>query len=333
MGRAPVKGGSLTPDKDKEAQVQGDDMKIFMTGGTGFVGGYFTERFAQTGHEVTIVTRSAAGKRHLPAGTTVVVGDPTEAGAWQERVREHDAVINLAGASIFARWTPEARRTILESRVMTTRRIVEALDASGRKTALISASAVGYYGSETGDTVLDESSPAGRGFLARVAFEWEREAMRAALSGVRVALCRLGVVLGRKGGALEKMKPPFRYGLGSAIGSGRQWFPWIHEEDLFNIMLFLLEHNEVEGPVNCTAPYPVRNEELTREMATILNRPLIAPHVPAFLLKTLLGEFGDVFLRGQRAVPRELTVGGFHFRFPTLQEAMGDLIGSMGAAA
>lgn len=308
-------------------------MKIFMTGGTGFVGGYFAERFAQTGHDVTIVTRSAAGKKHLPAGTTIVAADPTEAGAWQDRVREHDAVINLAGASIFARWTPEARRAILESRVMTTRRIVEALEASGRTTALISASAVGYYGSGTGDALLDESSPAGRGFLARVALEWEQEAMRAALSGIRVVLCRLGVVLGKSGGALEKMTPPFRYGLGSAIGNGRQWFPWIHQEDLFSIMLFLLECDAVEGPVNCTAPYPVRNEELTRELAIALNKPLIAPHVPAFLLKALLGEFGDVFLRGQRAIPRKLRAGGFHFRFPTLQEAVGDLIGSMGAAA
>lgn len=308
-------------------------MKIFMTGGTGFVGGYFAERFAQTGHEVTIVTRSPAKLGRLPGGTTLVEGNPMAPGLWQDHVADCDAVINLAGESIFSRWTPETRKAILDSRVLTTRRVVEALAASGGKAALISASAVGYYGSDTGDALVDESSPGGDGFLAHVAGEWEREAAAAEHFRAPVVLCRLGVVLGESGGALGKMTPPFRYGLGSAIGSGTQWFPWIHQEDLFNIMLFLLEHQEVEGPVNCTAPYPVRNEELTRELANALNRPLVAPHIPAFLVKTLLGEFGDVFLKGQRAVPRKLLEKGFHFRFPTIQEAMGDLLSRMGAAA
>jgi len=311
----------------------GDSMKIFMTGGTGFVGAYFAERFAQTGHEVVIVTRSAATRRSFPGGTTLVEGNPMAPGRWQERVAGCDAVINLAGESIFNRWSPEMRQSILDSRVLTTRRVVEALADSGGKSTLISASAVGYYGSNTGDALVDETSPSGDGFLVRVAKEWEREATEAEHFGARVVLCRFGVVFGGGGGALVKMAPPFRYGLGSAIGDGRQWFPWIHQEDLFNIMLFLLEHGEIDGPLNCTAPYPVRNEELTRELANALNRPLIAPHIPAFLVKTLLGEFGDVFLKGQRAVPRRLMEKGFHFRFPTIQEAMGDLLSRMGAAA
>jgi uncharacterized protein len=308
-------------------------MKIFMTGGTGFVGGYFAGRFAQTGHEVTIVTRSAARWGRLPGGTTLVEGNPMAPGPWQDHVAGCDAVINLAGESIFNRWTPEMRQAIVDSRVLTTRRVVEALAASGGQGTLISASAVGYYGSDTGNALVDESSPGGDGFLAQVAREWEKEATGAEHFRARVVLCRLGVVLGGSGGALGKMTPPFRYGLGSTIGSGRQWFPWIHQEDLFNIMLFLLDHGEIVGPVNCTAPYPVRNEELTRELANALNRPLIAPHIPAFLVKTLLGEFGDVFLKGQRAVPRKLLEKGFHFRFPTIQEAMGDLLSRMGAAA
>lgn len=308
-------------------------MKIFMTGGTGFVGRYFAERFVRMDHEVTLVTRSAAGNKRLPGGIAVVEGDPAQPGPWQERAADHDVVINLAGASIFSRWTPEMRQAILESRVMTTRRIVEALAGSGKRTSLINASAVGFYGTDTGDALVDETFPSGDGFLARVAGEWEEEALNAEASGTRVVLCRLGVVLGRFGGALEKMTPAFRFGLGSTIGSGRQWFPWIHQEDLFHIVAFLMEHHELKGPVNCTAPYPVRNEELTRELAGAFNRPLIVPHVPAFLLKVLLGEFGDVFLKGQRAVPRKLLECGFHFRFPTLQEAVGDLLSPMGAAA
>jgi uncharacterized protein (TIGR01777 family) len=301
-------------------------MKVFMTGGTGFVGSYMTRQFTRLGHEVIVLTRSAAKGRKLPAGASVVKGDPKKPGSWQEKVGECDVIINLAGVSIFTPWTEKARRAIMESRVLTTRYLVDALAARQTEAVLLNGSAVGYYGGYEDDTVLDESSPPGSDFLSEVGQNWEAEARRAEAFGVRVVLCRFGIVMGKEGGALEKMVTPFRYFLGSPLGSGKQWFPWIHEEDLFRIMLFLAENKHIAGPVNCTAPNPVRNEEMTRLLAKALQRFVILPAVPGFVLKTVLGEFGDVLLKGQRAVPKRLLDEGFQFKFPTFYEAIQDLL-------
>ena len=301
-------------------------MKIFITGGTGFVGRFMTQRFTELGHEVAVLTRSAAKGQKLTPGVSLVQGDPNKPGLWQEKVTECDVVINLAGVSIFTFWTDNVRRAIIESRVQTTRHLVDALAARLTDTVLLNASAVGYYGGHEDDAVLDESSPAGSDFLAQVGQRWEAEARRAEEFGVRVALCRFGIVMGKGGGALDKMITPFKYFMGSALGSGRQWFPWIHQEDLFRIMLFLAENKHIAGPINCTAPHPVRNEEMTRLLARALHRFVVLPAIPGIVLKTLLGELGEVLLTGQRAIPRRLLDEGFQFKFPTFPEALRDLL-------
>ncbi|MGD9506880.1 MAG: TIGR01777 family oxidoreductase [Syntrophobacteraceae bacterium] len=303
-------------------------MKVFLTGGTGFVGGYVSRRLAESGCEVVVLSRSARPGSRLPTGVALEAGDSTRPGAWQERIAECDAVINLAGASIFTRWTKEARKEIVESRILTTRHVVDALRAGrqGKKTLLISASAVGFYGGRMDDALLEEGSPAGSDFLAGLSREWEAEARAAESAGIRVVICRFGIVFGRRGGALEKMIPAFRRGLGSPIGSGKQWFSWVHVEDLFRIMAFLMEREGLSGVVNCTAPNPVTNEELTRALAHALKRPLIAPSVPGFLVRMVLGEFGDVLLTGQRVAPKRLLEEGFQFQFPELNDALEDLV-------
>ena len=302
-------------------------MKIFITGGTGFVGKALTSRLLQDGHGVTILTRSLEKVRPLPEGASYLKGDPTDEGAWQAHVAEHDGVINLAGASIFRRWSDSAKEAIRESRVLTTKNIVKALEARrGKETHLLSASAVGYYGFQ-GDQELDEESPPGNGFLAEVTREWESAALAAEASGVRVALTRFGVVLGEGGGALEKMIPLFRWWLGSPLGSGKQWFSWIHRQDLAEIFAFLLERKEISGPVNCTAPGPVRNADMTKILGEVLKKPTFMPSVPGFVLSAVLGEFGSVLLKGQKVLPKKLLDAGFTFRFPDLRGAIEDLLG------
>jgi uncharacterized protein (TIGR01777 family) len=301
-------------------------MKIFVTGGTGFVGRYLTRRLSESGHEIFIVSRSAGKVKESIPWATMIEGDPVKPGQWQQSAGESDAAINLAGSSIFALWTDAARKRILDSRVLTTRNLVDGLWASGKEKILLNASAVGYYGSRLDDEILDENSAPGAEFMSEVCVRWEGEAERAARSGTRVALLRFGTVLGRKGGALSMMLPAFRYLLGSSMGSGRQWMPWIHEEDLFNIFTLLLNDGDISGPVNCVAPNPVRNSEFARILARTLGRPIVLPAVPAFLLRTLLGEFSNVVLRGQRVIPKRLMEAGFSFRFPTLQQALEDLI-------
>jgi hypothetical protein len=301
-------------------------MKIFMTGGTGFVGATLAKSLAEQGHEVTILTRAVRKDRATPKGVRFVEGDPIESGPWQSEVPGHDAIVNLAGASIFTRWTDQVKQTLRDSRILTTRNVVQALgDLRGKETLLLSTSAVGYYGFH-GDEDLDEQSPPGEDFLATLCRDWEKEALRAREHGARVILCRLGIVLGRKGGALEKILSPFRWGLGSNLGSGRQWFSWIHEKDLVQAYLFLLRAKGIEGPVNCAAPDPVRNSDLTRAIGKALKKPTFMPAVPGFVLKAVMGEFGSVLLEGQKVLPKALLKAGFTFRFPALQEALSDLI-------
>jgi uncharacterized protein (TIGR01777 family) len=300
-------------------------MKVFITGGTGFVGNAVVEALLGRDHEVTILTRLAPRGQPPSKRVAYVEGDPRQAGKWQERAAEHDGVINLAGASIFCRWNPANKRAIRESRIETTRNLVQGLSGrKGQETILISASGTGYYGFRE-EEGLGEDASAGHDFLAVLSQEWEAEAQKAAEHGARVALCRLGVVLGRNGGALKKMAPAFRAGLGSPLGKGNQWFSWIHETDLANIFLFLLSRKDASGPVNCTAPHPVRNRELTKELGQALRRPTFLPSVPGPLLKMALGEFAQVFLEGQCAVPTRLLALGFDFRFPILDQALADL--------
>ena len=301
-------------------------MKIFVTGGTGFVGTPLVERLAGEGHRLTVLTRTVREDRPAPRGVEYVQGDPTEKGAWQARVPGHEVVINLAGASIFARWTPEVKRRIRESRLLTTEHLVEALSGSREmQTLLLSTSAVGYYGLHE-EEQLDEASPPGDDFLAAVTREWEERALKAEDFGARVVLLRFGIVLGRGGGALQQMIPVFRRYLGSPLGNGKQWFPWIHQEDLSAIYLFILGRRDLAGPINCTSPNPVRNEDLTRALGKALGRPTFMPAVPGFVIKMIMGEFGGVLVKGQKVLPRRLLDAGFSFTFPQIDGALEDLI-------
>ena len=227
-------------------------------------------------------------------------------------------VINLAGASIFSRWTGEMKRLLRESRILTTQNLVETLEGSRVKT-FFSTSAIGYYGFHE-DEELTESSPPGSDFLARLASDWEKEARKAEDHGVRVVLTRFGIVLGEEGGALGQMVPLFKRYLGGPLGSGRQWFSWIHRDDLTQAFLFLLERPEIFGPVNFTAPNPVRNRDLAAALGKALNRPALLP-APGFMLRLVLGEFGSILLEGQKVIPQKLLQSGFHFRYPRIERS------------
>jgi uncharacterized protein (TIGR01777 family) len=301
-------------------------MKILMTGGTGFVGTTLARELTAKGHSVTVLMRKVEAGVSLPPGAISLEGDPTIRGAWQERVPEHEVFINLAGASIFTRWTDEAKRAIRESRILTTRHLVEALaPRKGRETHLFSTSGAGYYGYHE-DEELTEESPPGTDFLAMLSREWEAEAVKATEHGVRVVLCRFGIVMGRNGGMLGEIVPIFRMFLGANLGSGNQWLSWIHEQDLARIFLFLLENRGLEGPLNCTAPEPVRNSEFTETLGKVLGVPTFLPPVPGFMLRLMKGEFGGVILKGQRVLPRRLLAAGFQFHYPTLKEALTEIL-------
>lgn len=301
-------------------------MKVFITGGTGFVGTHLTTHLTARDFQVTLLTRSLKPGRFLPKGAAYLEGDPTRPGPWQKEAATHDIFINLAGASIFQRWTAEYKITLRESRIQTTRNLVQALSREkDRERVLISTSAVGFYGFHH-DEELDEESPAGTDFLALLARDWENEARKAEEWGVRVIRTRFGIVLGDKGGALDQLASLFNKGLGSRLGNGRQWFSWIHQQDLSEVLLFLINQKELSGPVNCTSPHPVQNRDLTRLISEVMRRPVLLPPVPGFMLKLILGEFGDVLLKGQRVLPRKLMSLGYPFRFPLIKDALIDIL-------
>ena len=302
-------------------------MRVFMTGGTGFVGSGLARRLSEDGHEVTVLARPSDRLPKLPDGASYLLGDPNEPGEWQAGIVGHDAIVNLAGASIFKRWTEANKRAIRESRLRTTKNLVDAIGASGREgITLLSTSAVGWYGSR-GDEVLDESSARGEGFLADLAVDWETEASRATSFGARVVRMRFGVVLGAGGGALDKLVSIFKWWVGSPLGDGKQWFSWIHLRDLLEATVFALQGDGLEGPLNFTAPSPVRNEEMTEILGEAMKKPVFMPKVPRFALSTAMGELSSLFLDSQRAVPSRLLDAGFEFEFPDLRGALDDLVG------
>jgi uncharacterized protein (TIGR01777 family) len=301
-------------------------MKILITGGTGFVGRQLTSRLVKDGHEVTILTRSLKGAKGSLPGISYLEGDPTKKGSWQEAIKNHDAVINLAGASIFSKWTDEHKKAIRESRVNTTQNIVEGIPTHPeRPFTLFSTSAVGYYGF-CGDEELTENSPPGNDFLARIAVEWEGEALKAKEKGARVVITRFGIVMGEKGGALSQMIPLFKKYVGGRIGSGKQWFSWVHIKDLAEAFIFLMKHPEISGPVNVCSPNPVRNKDLAKALGKTLHRPSFLP-APGFMIKLVLGEFGSVILEGQRVIPRRLLESGFVFQYPDIDKALKGIVG------
>lgn len=299
-------------------------MKILLTGGTGFVGSALSQRLLEMGHEVTVIGSSSRCRLSAHPQLTYVSADTTRPGDWQQRVPEQDALINLTGRSVFNLWTERYKQAIYNSRILTTRNLVTALPAT-TEAVLLSTSAAGFYG-DGGENEQPETNAPGNDFLARVCRDWEAEAAKASEKGARVALMRFGVVLGKGGGAMATMKTPFQLGLGGPIGSGRQWFPWIHLDDLVGALLFLLTAEECRGPFNFTAPEPVRQKEFARQLGAALHRPACLP-TPAFVMKLVLGEFGRSLLQGQKAIPRALTEGGYVFAYPELHAALREIVG------
>lgn len=277
-------------------------MRVVVAGASGLIGGSLTKALRARGDEVLALPRY---------GTA----------AWS--VEGADAVVNLAGASVAGkRWSPAYKKEILDSRVLTTRALVEAMGTAQRKPrVLVNASAVGYYGGR-GDEVLDESAGPGADFLAEVSQKWEAEAQKAP---ARSAQIRTGVVLSRTGGALASMLPPFKAFVGGPVGSGKQWFPWIHLDDEVAGILWCIDRDSLQGPVNFVAPGIVTMKDFARALGRALHRPSWAP-VPAGALKVLLGEFAAALLEGQRAVPGKLLDSGFRFRFPEVDSALADVL-------
>jgi hypothetical protein len=300
-------------------------MKIFITGGLGFVGRHLSTALLEDGHQVTGVGRSSnpAGMIEHPS-FTYLVADTTQPGKWQAGVADHDIVINLTGKSIFTYWTQKAKKQIYDSRILTTRHLAESLAGAG-DTLFFSTSAIGYYG-DRGEDVLTEDEPQGDDFLAGVCRDWEREALKAQTDKVRVVLTRFGIVLDRGGGAMASMIPAFKFFLGGRLGSGRQWFPWIHLDDVISAYQFVIAHPEITGPVNWCAPQPVRNQELTEILARKVNRPVMLP-TPTFVIKTVLGEFGEALICSQRGCPAVLQDAGFHFQYGDIDSALDEIVG------
>jgi uncharacterized protein (TIGR01777 family) len=301
-------------------------MKFFIMGGTGFIGSSLIRHLFKKGYEVTALVRSAAKAENLPPGINLIEGDPLEPGQWQREAARASVVVNLVGRPIMTRWTKTARREIMKTRVISTRMAVQAIpEKQTHGITLINANAAGYYGF-TKDNVITEESPAGRGFLAEVTKSWQEEAELAGEKGARVIIARLGAIIGREGGALAKMLPSFQHGLGGRLGRGRQWFPWMHIHDLCRAILFVAVKTEISGAVNMCSPNPVTNIELAKTLARELKRPAILP-VPGFVLKLAIGGAAEIALEGQRMIPGILEKQNFDFDFPTLEEALRDLLG------
>ncbi len=292
-------------------------MTIGITGITGLIGSRVAALARARGHQIIGFTRHP--ERNQPDSRRLTLIDVPD-------VTGCDAILNLAGESVAGLWTPAKKRMIRYSRVLITRKIVDAIRAAARPPRiLVNGSAIGFYGNRH-NVVTDERARQGVGFLPDVCEAWEHEALRAVETGTRVALLRTGMVLAREGGALAAMLPIFRLGLGGKLGNGRQWLSWIHIEDQAALALAALESDAFHGPVNATAPNPVQNADFTRALAAMLQRPALLS-VPAPVLRLALGGFSAELLQSRRIIPAAAAAAGFEFRFPTLREALDDLLG------
>ncbi len=306
-------------------------LRVTVTGATGLIGTALVGALQRRGEQVTVLTRDAARARRrlASAGPTDVqefdwdlLSEPAPAAALDGR----DAVIHLAGENVAQRWSERARRAIRDSRVLGTRNLLAGLAASERRPrALLSASAIGFYGAH-GEEPLDEDAPPGRDFLAEVCVAWEAEAAKAAELDMRVVHVRTGVALDRDGGALAKMLPPFRLGVGGPVAGGRQFVSWIHREDIVGMYLAAIDDERWSGPVNATAPDPVSNRDFSRALGRALHRPALLP-VPGAALRLLYGEMAEIVTEGARVLPAKPLVLGFQFAHPQLQEALAAALG------
>ena len=304
-------------------------MRVAVTGATGVIGRHAIGAMLERGDQVVVLTRDPDSARDKLGGRVEAQAwaDPKHTPPPSDALEQADAILHLLGEPIAQRWTDDAKREIRDSRVLSTRSLVEAIAAlpeNRRPRALVSQSATGYYGPR-GDEPVDESDAAGKDFLAGVTVEWEREAGKATSAGVRVATTRTGVVLSAQGGALEKMLPPFKLGVGGPVAGGKQYVPWVHLDDVVGAMLRCLDDDAASGPINLTAPNPVTNAELSKTLGRVLHRPAVLP-VPGLALKALYGEMAMIVLTGQRAVPARLGELGYEYRHPRLEDALRDVL-------
>lgn len=305
-------------------------MKVAITGATGFVGSHLVQQLHSLGYQIIVLTRNPdRGRRVFPVANypqlEIVGYTPTESGSWEDAIAGCDGVVNLAGAPIAdERWTEARKRELYQSRVIQTQKLVLACTkATPKPQVLVSTSAIGYYGtSET--ATFDESSPPGNDFLADLCQQWEAAAAPIQNSDIRLVILRFGIVLGM-GGALGKMLTPFKLFAGGPLGSGQQWFSWIHISDLVNLIRFSLENPQVEGVLNATAPNPVRMNELCQQMGQIMNRPSWLP-VPSFALEMLLGDAAIVVLEGQQVLPLRPQSYNFPYQYSTVKPALEEIL-------
>lgn len=302
---------------------------VIISGATGFIGTVMVKKLLARDYRVIVLSRSPEKAAAFRSGQVEVVAwDGRSAQGWGSYAEGAYGIINLAGENIAAgRWTPARKTAILESRLAAGRAVTEAVAQAARKPrAVIQASGIGYYGTR-GDAVLDETSPAGTGFLADVAVQWERSTEPVAASGVRRVIIRTGVVLGRNGGFLSRVLLPFRLFMGGYMGSGRQWLSWVHMADEVGAICFLLEQDAAQGAFNLCAPKPLSAKDFFSELGAALKRPSWLP-VPGFALHLVLGEMADeLILSGQRALPKRLLQAGYAFHYPSAREALENLLG------
>ena len=307
----------------RESKGKGKMENILITGASGFVGTLVSERLLSSGYRVTGIGRSG----HHPLSDrydnfTWVSADTTGKGAWQEFAAAADTVVNLAGQSIFGRWTKKYKKAIYDSRIETTKNVVDAIDP-GLSVRLVNASAVGYYGDRADETLTEEKEP-GSGFLTDVSVDWEKAAVKAEERSASVAVMRFGVILGH-GGALSKMLPAFRAGVGGPLAGGDHWMAWIHMADLLSGIVFLLENPLLAGSFNFTAPGIVRQKDFAAELGNKLSRPAFFP-LPKFAVALMMGELGEALTQSQRAIPQRLEQEGFVFAFPDIGGAFDDIL-------
>ena len=296
-------------------------MRVTVTGATGLLGTRLVRELTGRGDEVTVLSRDPERARQALGGVQAVAWDPSAGPAPVEALEGRDVVVHLAGEPVAQRWTDDAKRRIHDSREQGTRHLVDGIRAAQqRPAALISSSAVGFYGPH-GDEPLPEDTPPGDDFLAKVCVVWENEAANAEELGLRVVLVRTGVVLDKNGGALGKMLPFFKAGVGGPVAGGKQMMPWVHADDVLGIYLRAIDDPSWSGPVNATAPEPVSNRDFSKALGRALHRPAIAP-VPAFAIHILYGDMAEIVTKGQNAVPRRTLELGYEHRHPQLDEAL-----------
>jgi uncharacterized protein len=301
-------------------------MNYLIIGGTGYIGRNLVKKLITEGQNIFVHTRDKDKAFDIFGKQVVLVNwDDLKHNPLNLKQEAIDCVINLAGESLSAhRWSPKTKSKITNSRINSTRKIIDAIEKKIlNPKVLINASAIGYYGSNNSD-ILNEKSPSGNDFLAKVCRQWEAEAIKAEQYGVRVVMIRTGIVLGKEG-ALKKMLPPYKYYVGGSLGNGKQWMSWIHIDDLVNIYINAFKDNNFMQAVNATAPNAVTMKEFSQTLGNILHRPSILK-VPSFIIKTFLGEMSDIVLKGQRVFPEKLIINTFVFRYSQLEDALKDIL-------